>query len=287
MQQPVANRFPENPIIRPEMLAGDLGANINGPSLIRVPEWVKEPLGRYYLYFAHHNGTFIRLAVADQLQGPWRIHEPGTLRLEETACIKHIASPDLHVDDARQELRMYFHGPVTEGGQKTFLATSRDGLHFTAADTVLGVSYFRVFHWDGAHYALTRSGDFGRSRDGDSYFELGPVIFPDLRHSALKLDGNTLSVFYSNVGDTPERILLATVELTSDWREWRASEAVTVLAPELPYEGSDLPLEPSRMGLARQRVRQLRDPAIYREGGQTYLLYSVAGESGIAIAELT
>jgi len=33
-------------------------------------------------------------------------------------------------------------------------------------------------------------------------------------------------------------------------------------------------------------VRQLRDPGIYRENGKTYLLYSVAGENGIAIAEL-
>jgi len=33
-------------------------------------------------------------------------------------------------------------------------------------------------------------------------------------------------------------------------------------------------------------VRQLRDPAIYQEGERTYLLYAVAGESGIAIGEL-
>jgi hypothetical protein len=33
-------------------------------------------------------------------------------------------------------------------------------------------------------------------------------------------------------------------------------------------------------------VRQLRDPAIFREDGRTWLLYSVAGENGIAIAEL-
>jgi len=30
----------------------------------------------------------------------------------------------------------------------------------------------------------------------------------------------------------------------------------------------------------------LRDPAIFEEYGRIYLLYSVAGESGIAIAEL-
>jgi hypothetical protein len=35
------------------------------------------------------------------------------------------------------------------------------------------------------------------------------------------------------------------------------------------------------------RVNQLRDPAIFREGDRTFLLYAVAGESGIGIAELT
>ena len=34
-------------------------------------------------------------------------------------------------------------------------------------------------------------------------------------------------------------------------------------------------------------VRQLRDPAIYEEDGSVYLLYSVAGEDGIAIAKLS
>ena len=33
-------------------------------------------------------------------------------------------------------------------------------------------------------------------------------------------------------------------------------------------------------------VHQLRDPAIYEEGGRTWLVYSVAGESGLGLAEL-
>jgi hypothetical protein len=95
-----------------------------------------------------------------------------------------------------------------------------------------------------------------------------------------------LSLFYTRIGDTPARILLSTVRLTSDWSQWRGSEGELVLQPEMSYEGADLPLEVSKAGPAPRRVRQLRDPAIYREGGKTYLLYSVAGESGIAIAEL-
>ncbi len=54
-------RFKENPIIHAR-LDNEIGTNINGPSLIRVPDWVDKPLGRYYLYFAHHQGTSIRMA---------------------------------------------------------------------------------------------------------------------------------------------------------------------------------------------------------------------------------
>ncbi|MEZ5903689.1 MAG: hypothetical protein R3C69_00710 [Geminicoccaceae bacterium] len=49
MLPPVAPRvvrLPGNPIIRPHM-DGRMGDNINGPSLIRVPDWVGA-LGRYY-----------------------------------------------------------------------------------------------------------------------------------------------------------------------------------------------------------------------------------------------
>jgi hypothetical protein len=52
------------------------------------------------------------------------------------------------------------------------------------------------------------------------------------------------------------------------------------------HEGADLPLTKSSGGPASERLRQLRDPAIYREGKRTWLLYSIAAESGIAIAEL-
>ena len=39
--------------------------------------------------------------------------------------------------------------------------------------------------------------------------------------------------------------------------------------------------------MAHGHVNQLRDPAIYVEDGRTYLFYAVAGESGIAIGEVT
>ena len=62
-------RLMDQPIIRPD-LHPSIGQNIQGPSLIRVPKWVEDPLGKYYLYFADHKGRYIRLAYADELAGP-------------------------------------------------------------------------------------------------------------------------------------------------------------------------------------------------------------------------
>ena len=276
-------RFPNNPIVQP---GESIGSNINGPSLIRAPGWLEKPLGKYYLYFAHHRGRCIRLAYADSLNGLWSIYEPGTLRLDQTHFQEHIASPDVHVDHENHRFLMYFHGVLPGKGQFSSIATSSDGIHFTARPEILGQCYFRVFKWKEYTYALAQPGIFYRSRDGLSDFQEGPTLFTkNIRHTALKLDEDILSVFYSNIGDAPERILLSTIELTPDWMTWSVSEPQEVLEPELDYEGADLPIEPSVEDWAPNRVRQLRDPAVFQEGGRTYLLYSIAGERGIAMAE--
>ena len=284
-------RLDTNPIITPDM-DERMGHNINGPSLIRIPDWMPDPLGKYYLYFGHHRGTYIRLATSDHLEGPWRIHTPGVLDLEDSLFGHHIASPDIHVMDDSREIRMYFHGgglpQPSPFGQRTRLATSADGIHFEVLEELLGAPYWRVFWWDGFWYTLEMPGVFRRSGNGISGWEEGPTLFtPDLRHPALRVEGNKLSVYYSNAGDRPERILHSTIHLTSDWMDWTAGESTTVLAPEAEYEGTDRPLEPSRRGAINEPVHQLRDPGIFEEDGKIYLLYSVAGERGIAISELT
>ena len=298
----IVRRFERNPIITPHM-DDRMGSNINGPSLIRVPDWLPDPLGRYYLYFAHHKGQYIRLAYADDLAGPWTPYQEGTLALDQTPCRRHIASPDMHVDHDNRRIVMYYHGPAdpdkavikpqlasrfpSPTGQRSFVATSEDGIHFTSGTEVVGNSYVRAWQWGDYIYALGGQGRFFRSQDGFHDFVPGPTLFTrDLRHLAVKLDGDVLTVFYSNAHDCPEHILASTVYLTLDWMDWTASDPVSLLKPETEYEGANLPLEPSERGWAPEPVRQLRDPCIYVEGERTYLLYSVAGESGIAIGEI-
>lgn len=51
--------------------------NLNGPSLVRAPDWLRAPLGKYYLYFAHHLGSYIRSAYSDDLDGEWTLPPSG------------------------------------------------------------------------------------------------------------------------------------------------------------------------------------------------------------------
>ena len=156
-----------------------------------------------------------------------------------------------------------------------------------ASPEILGRSYFRTFTYADYTYAMVMPGQFYRSKDGLSPFEEGPLLFNrDMRHSALLERNGILHVFWTQVGDTPERIYHSAIDLREDWHDWTASPPVEVLRPERLWEGADAPLEPSVRSTAHGYVNQLRDPATYAEDGRLYLLYAVAGESGIAIAEV-
>lgn len=291
-------------LIHPDMpeLAREHGfSNINGPSLVRVPEWVENPLGKYYLYFAHHRGAYIRLAYADAIEGPYTVYKPGALHRDKTVFQgrDHVASPDVHIDAENRRFFMYFHGTYG-GGQASSWATSTDGVHYTAAETLAkgNGAYFRVFWWKGYPYA-THHGWLSRAKTAEwtaAFEQRETPLFPRKsaedntgfpRHTANHLKGDTLTVYYSLYGDSPERIRKSTVQLTDDWNDWHPSQPIEVLAPKYAFEGVDLPIKPSTGGLDRECVHELRDPGIYCEGDAMWLLYSVAGEQGIALTRLS
>ncbi|MFW5803307.1 MAG: hypothetical protein ACOCWJ_05255 [Verrucomicrobiota bacterium] len=286
-----AERLPRNPLITPAS-ASSIGDNINGPSVIRVPEWIDQPLGRYYMYFAHHSGDHIRLAYADAPEGPWTVYEPGTLRLDQaTPMQRHIASPDVHVDHERCELRMYYHGSAKDRPRQwSSVAFSSDGIHFTSWETLISKFYLRVWQWRGAYYGIAKSDNDGwgvllRSPDGLQPFEARERFLPNMRHGAVYSFGDRLLIVYSRAGDAPERLLATTVDMRGDWRDWQPAGLTELLAPEMPWEGAAHPVKPSRFGPATG-VRQLRDPCIFADNGRLYLYYSIAGEEGIAGAQI-
>ena len=248
--------------------------NINGPSCIRLPDWLPaadraHPTAVYYLYFAHHSGNFIRMAWAANLEGPWTgwnmapdlpLQQRGVLSLGDDGILElgndlelsgHIASPQVFVDDDKQEFLMYYHGPSSHNGnnrgQSTAVATSSDGLNFNQPNeggqtghgsipVLLGESYFRVFKQAGRFYAFSNTGDLWAAPSGQdplsppagydysrSYWDRGPNLFANLRqargwsslrprHFAVYQRDNLLYAFLTYKEGRPERISVATFD---------------------------------------------------------------------------
>jgi hypothetical protein len=320
-----ARRLEQNPLITIRS-SSTLGGNVNGPTVIRVPEWVDRPLGRYYMYFANHMGDFVRLAYADNVEGPWRIYEPGVLHVRDTAFYReqpdppetmadfytHVASPEILVDPARKRFVMWAHGWWTNGerwpsdpaaarrwarergyGQYTQVAESNDGLHFTVRPAISKTSYLRVFRRGEFFYGVSRLGLVSRASDPLASFEPGPNLFRGtayanrVRHVALVIRADRMDVFFTGIGDAPERVFVTTVDLSADWTAWKASSLTEVIAPTTEYECVNLPNEPSDAGDIETPVRQIRDPFVFDDQNRTFLFYATCGEQGIAAAEIS
>ena len=118
------------------------GGNINGPCLVRIPDWV-DPENRadvsavYYLYFAHHGDEYIRMAWAVNIGGPYTLYNThpkgkdndqqrgrGVLDLgghigksgkpeikitKDIVLKNNVASPDVIIDDANRRFVLFFH----------------------------------------------------------------------------------------------------------------------------------------------------------------------------------
>ena len=161
-------RLGDGPIIRTDTHPS-IGTNIQGPSLIRMPEWAEGGVGSLAAAYSK--------AFGDSTWAP-------ELLLDATA--PHIASPDLHVDYEHRRFVMYFHGLAGLGVQLTKVAVSTDGVHFIGRPEVIARPYVRAFHHDGLVHALAMPGVMYRSADGMTDFERGPSLFsPQMRHSAV------------------------------------------------------------------------------------------------------
>jgi len=178
--------------------------------------------------------------------------------------------------------------------QFTQTTVSGDGIRFEPHPGVtLRTSYLRAFRWNGSYYGMARLGGLAKASDPLATFELGPNPFDHssyagrVRHVAVLERGNTLYVFFSAIGDAPEKILLSTIALEGDWRSWKASSPVEVLAPREPYECPNLPVTPSKPGESEGPENALRDPALFEDAGKVTLFYSVCGEQGIGAADVT
>ncbi|MFK7945898.1 MAG: hypothetical protein AB8B85_23725 [Paracoccaceae bacterium] len=298
-----AHRLGNGPIVHPGM-CDSLGDNINGPSVVERPDWAPGP-GRLMLYFAHHKGQHIRLAFAERPTGPWQICRPGVLPLADTplaltrpdtpqpawargqntdGLYPHLASPDVWIDDDARHFRMLFHGLAEHGEQVSYQASSPDGLHWKVDGPPIAETYLRRFICRDKTYAMARLGIL--MRETPEGWETGAQAIPGSpRHVAVLVRGEVLSVFFTRIGDMPERLMHAALDLSPPWPDWQAGSETELLRPELDWEGAREPLRPSSVG-AVDFAHELRDPEVFEFEGKTYLVYSGAGEAALGIAEL-
>lgn len=325
------------------------GEDINGPSVIRIPDWISpenraDPSAKYYCYFAHHDGGYIRMAWAAEIEGPWHLYQVGTgtplgdrgvldlgddvINLDNGIQIpnNHLASPDAHVDNENQRIILYFHSgssTYVDGkevdAQLSYVSYSPYGLEFydQIQPVILGTSYFRVFEYGDYMYALSNDGTPYRALDAlapwappsgwdftdrlwDSHpnnpFQADitgidgiPSSELRVRHTAVRLVGDELQVFYSRRGDLMENIQMSTIDLSvGDWTKWDASYPPYPILQSAPgWEGGDLTPAPSEKGAAPENVNQLRDPYVLEDNdGSLYLFYSGRGEDAIGLAQL-
>lgn len=236
--------------------------NINGPCVFKHD-------GQYVLLYASHDGDTIWQSFADRITGPYTGHRPF-FTLADSPCVGHIASPDVEYK-APNHIRLYYHGVDRDTGKQATFYSSWNGITWMSSPYSCGPYYLRHRKVDGQYLALAhyRGATLLESAGGCHYFEVKHGAFK-VRHPCWMGD----AVLFTRIGDAPERILRTT--------DWFASEHEVIRATE-DWEGGLLPPDPSRRGIVREPVNQLRDPFFY-EG---YLFYAFAGEQGIACTRIT
>ena len=314
-------RFQSNPLLSTGLSTGvSTGLpNINGPCVVHMPPWAMHrhgdrQRGPLYMYYSSHSGDAIRLACASAPQGPWHQVLAPALTLEATRpiCFGHIGSADVHLLPAEQRVRMFFHCPynrsaVTPGSrwvggraaQLTFAAVSLDGGRTFRLESRTPVApfYLRTFRMSGQHYtsglALVDMEMHGVLLQASDGFNFAPHpqatgVLRRMRHGFVlpKQSEQSALLFFTRVGDAPERILVATLRINDGELQWPPTEASSLLAPTVE-EGGGAPVAPSKRGGVDHRVHQLRDPAALRCcGARTFLFWAFGGEQGVAGGEL-
>jgi hypothetical protein len=259
-------RLPGNPLIHAgldaslQAHASDVGyVNINWPSLLRVPEWIEKPLGKYYLYFSHHKGDHMRLAYADGVRGPWRIYEPGVLPLEDSgfptepvaASEPNQALKDLWQNFSIQVMRDYLilnHQSSVldqEARKQRGIETARQGEpHIASPEVVVDAKNQRLLmFYHGLEYGTRQLSRVAASTNGIDF---------------TPLDGTIPSLYLRYFEHGGKHYLLG--------------------MPGILFRADDLagPYEPRRHSLFEPRMRHM---GIWIDGSMLYVFWSRVGDA--------
>lgn len=216
----------------------------------------------------------------------------------------HLASPDVHI--INNKICMFYHCPYKNGitSQSTFYAYSNDGLKFISETKNIIWPYFRKFTIENDIYGLAmKSGKLCKiitlqlkqngcnsvtvvfKKVNGTYKEIGEIL-PFSRHTCVLVINKVIYVFFSNVTDNPEHIKVGELIINEKNNACNITNIKSIIEPELYYEHHNSEFIKSDYGGTNNFVRQLRDPYVFNDDKDIYILYTVCGEKGIAIAKI-
>ena len=261
------------------------------------------------------------LFVIDDLVGSWSdVSHLLKVDAKSVAC-DSVHGPDVQVDSVNRRLVMYVHGHgclMTSGRrtakQPTFKLESTDGLFWqpsrqtqhdessqhTSLPLVLGdLFYTRYFSMNDNVFIFAKSQEdpLGYltvvcSKSLSITNQQRVRLLKGVRHFSIHRVLDVLFIFFTLITDSPERIMLGTIDLTKPCLEWAIFPGPIILQPELHYEHGGVAVSPSKAGSAGCKVKhELRDPFFFAKDTTEsvlsgWLLYVVKGEGGIALSKV-
>jgi len=281
-------------VLAPDALTYNPCDDLIFPSVVRASEYLRHPLGRYYLYYAPHDAPGgICLAYTDTVDGPWHEHPSNPLVTRAWVPhyeVEHVSSPHAMWRSDREELWLYYHGD----NETTRWATSRDGVAFEYGGEVVhaaslgmdGASYARVFaspfrhgrapyvmllllyeYVDGSWTDFSRFGIYGAwSHDGATW---DIVERPIIDHTD-GLGSFVCSPFLSAIGD--RAVMLFHVDHDPPDGPTTDVYGIEIDDSLVAIGSSTLVCDRRVFGVANERVS---DPCLLIEDGRWHLFVSV------------
>jgi hypothetical protein len=145
--------------LHPEGLSYAPTEQLIHPSIIKMEGRVKNPLGRYYMYYAPHKHIAISMAYSDKIEGPWAEYQANPV-------IEGPSAPDIRWIKEKGKFYMWGH----RKNSQTELWTSDDGLRFEYQGVSItaknigtrNATYTRVYEYPleryGSKYIMLYSG---------------------------------------------------------------------------------------------------------------------------------
>ena len=299
-------------------------ATVNGPIVIRA-QHPSELKGRIVLITSNHKTshhpirmflapqgwttTSLSRSILDSLDSSgeldfWTEVTPQISIEAIGACEeKAIHSPDILYSP--QENLYYMHAHLhrckQHGKQPTAVFTSPDLLHWNisnVADPFVAnnLFYARLFHYKGQLYGIAKSQETStgsmvlfESTSFRSDYKVIHKLAQGVRHVGLHRKQDTLFIFFTLIGDEPERIFLSTIDLTQPPSKWELRPGPEIMKPP----NTNSPLKISKPGAAPcHHVQELRDPFFFPDEDEAEnqlkgtLFYTLAGEQAIGASSL-